>query len=391
MTAGLDGPLAGLRIVEHCAFIAAPSSTMTLAQLGAEVIRLDPPGGGLDARRWPLAPSGTSLYWSMLNRGKASVMLDLRNPADAARAADLICDGGPGGGILVSNLPLPAPLRYDALRARLPDVIVATLDGSPDGSSAIDYTVHAACGAAMMSGPEDTNSPGINAVPYWDIICGQTLAMGLLTAERHRRLTGVGQQINISLSDVAMSWMANLGIVAEAELSGAARPRHGNWVFGSFGRDFPTADGRRIMLVAVTAKQWRGILSATGLKDRMADLARAFAANLDREEDRWRARAGIAALLAEWTGAHDLDAIAAAFEGKGVCWAPFRDTAQALAEDWRMSPENPIFARIPHPGVPPVLTADSPLRLSERQSPGPFPAPKPGAHSARYLQTDTGD
>lgn len=391
MSAPAEGPLAGLRIVEHCAFIAAPSATMTLAQLGAEVIRLDPPGGGLDSRRWPLAPSGTSLYWSMLNRGKASVTLDLRKPADAARAADLVCGGGPGGGILVSNLPLPAPLRHDALRGRRPDVIVATLDGSPDGSSAIDYTVHAACGAAMMSGAEDTNAPGINAVPFWDIICGQTLATGLLAADRHRRLTGQGQHLQLSLSDVAMAWIANLGILAETELSGVARPRQGTWVYGSFGRDFATSDGRRVMLVAVTVKQWRALLDATGLAERMSDLARAFGADLDREEERWRARAGIAALIAEWTGSRSLAGIAEAFEGTAVCWAPFRDTGQALAEDWRMSPENPLFERISHPGIPPVLTAANPLRLSGHPPARPLRAPEPGGDTRRLLDPETGD
>src|SRR6056297_2988057 len=95
--AGEGGPLAGLRIVESTAFVAAPLATMSLVQLGAEVIRLDPPEGGLDQRRRPLAPSGTSLYWSMLNRGKKSVTLDLRTDEGRATAADLICGGGPDG------------------------------------------------------------------------------------------------------------------------------------------------------------------------------------------------------------------------------------------------------------------------------------------------------
>jgi len=75
------GPLGGLRIVESTAFIAAPLATMSLAALGAEVIRLDPPEGGLDHGRWPLSERGASLYWTMLNRGKRSVTLDLRHEA----------------------------------------------------------------------------------------------------------------------------------------------------------------------------------------------------------------------------------------------------------------------------------------------------------------------
>src|SRR6056297_2674674 len=90
--AGAGGPLAGLRIVESTAFIAAPLATMSLAALGAEVIRLDPPEGGLDQGRWPLSGDGTSLYWTMLNRGKRSVTLDLRAEEGRAAAARLICE-----------------------------------------------------------------------------------------------------------------------------------------------------------------------------------------------------------------------------------------------------------------------------------------------------------
>ncbi len=237
------GPLTGLRIVESTAFIAAPLATMSLAQLGAEVIRLDPPEGGLDYRRWPLAPSGASLYWTMLNRGKQSVTLDLRTEAGRQQAADLICDSDAGGGIFVTNLPTRGVLTPDALLDRRPDAIVVTLDGSPDGQSAIDYTVHAACGAAMMTGPQGHDGPVNNAVPVWDVIAGRTLAMGLLAAERDRRRTGRGQHIALSLSDVAMETMANLGILAETELTGAPRGRQGNWIYGSFGRDFATRCG----------------------------------------------------------------------------------------------------------------------------------------------------
>ena len=379
------GPLHGLRIVEQVAFIAAPSATMTLAQLGAQVIRLDPPGGGLDQRRWPLAPSGTSLYWSMLNRGKASVTLDLRAPGGDEQAAALICDGGAEGGIFVTNLPLRGALTYDALRDRRPDVIVVALDGSPDGQSAVDYTVHAACGAAMMTGPAGLTEPVSNAVPFWDIICGQTLALGLVAAERHRRATGAGQLVQLSLSDVAMAWMANIGALAEAELTGTPRARQGTAVYGSFGRAFPTACGRQVMIVAVTTRQWRGLLAATGLEAPMDHIASAFDADLDREEDRWRARDAIAALLQGWTAARPLEAVAAAFDGTAVCWSPFRDTAQALAEDWRVSDANPLFHRRAHPGIPPVLTAGCPLRLSATPAGPPAAAPVPGADTDRLL------
>jgi len=380
-----QGPLGGLRIVESTAFIAAPLSTMSLAQLGAEVIRLDAPEGGLDYRRYPHAPAGASLYWSFLNRGKRSVTLDLRRQEDRERAAALICAPGEGNGIFVTNLPLKGELTFEALSARRPDVIVLSLDGSPDGATAIDYTVNAACGVAMMTGPQGVAGPVNNAMPFWDVICGKTIALGLLAAERERRLTGRGQHVKLSLSDVAMAAMANVGILAEAELTGASRPRDGNWIYGTFGTDFPTSDGARIMLVAVTGKQWQALIAVMGLEARMQALATAFAADLTREEERYRIRHAIAALMGEWVAARNLDEIEAAFTGTAVCWSPFRDVAQMLAQDWRASTRNPLFARIDHPGIGPVLTPASPLRFSNHDGEGA----RGGAHPAPVLGADT--
>jgi 2-methylfumaryl-CoA isomerase len=371
-----QGPLTGMRIVESTAFIAAPMATMSLAALGAEVTRLDPPEGGLDLHRWPLAPSGVSLYWSMLNRGKRSVTLDLRTPEGRGRAADMICDGD---GIFVTNLPARDVLSPQALLDRRPDAIVVTLDGSPDGATAIDYTVHAACGAAMMTGPEGHVGPINNAVPFWDVIAGRTLAMGLLAAELDRKHTGKGQHVALSLSDVAMETMANVGILAETELTGQPRSRQGNWIYGSFGRDFATGCGRWFMVVAVTRKQWRALVAATGLESQMSDVAAETGENLDDEHARYRCQDRIAAHLQVWASHRDLGAIAAAFDGTGVCWSPYRDVAQMVQEDARASPKNPMFERLAHPGLPPVLTPRTPLRLSNHPHLTAASAPVPGA------------
>ncbi len=378
MTSSGKGPLAGLRIVESTAFIAAPLATMSLAQLGAEVIRLDPPEGGLDYRRWPLAPSGASLYWTMLNRGKRLVTADLRTSAGRDIAADLIDDGHDGGGIFVTNLPTRGVLTPEVLLKRRPDAIVVTLDGSPDGASAIDYTVHAACGAAMMTGDPDRTGPVNNAVPYWDVIAGRTLAMGLLAAELDRRRSGRGQHMALSLMDVAMETMTNLGISAEAELTGAPRPRQGNWVYGSFGRDFATGCGRWFIVVAVTKKQWRALVQAMELTGEMAALAEAHSADLEDEHSRFELRDPIGALIQRWASARDLAAVASAFDGASVCWSPYRDSAQMLAEDPRASLANPLFQRRAHPGVPEVLTTRSPIRLSNHPDLESGVAPAPG-------------
>lgn len=96
-------PLEGLRVVEVSSFVASPLCGLTLSQLGAEVIRVDPIGGGADVNRWPLTADGHSIYWTGLNRGKKSVTVDFRDPGGQKSVQDLVIDSGPGGGILVTN------------------------------------------------------------------------------------------------------------------------------------------------------------------------------------------------------------------------------------------------------------------------------------------------
>ncbi|NIR37491.1 MAG: 2-methylfumaryl-CoA isomerase, partial [Actinobacteria bacterium] len=127
---------------------------MTLAQLGAEVVRIDPPGGGLDYGRWPLTAEGASLYWAGLNKGKRSVTVDMRTDRGREIVRGLVTASGDGAGILVTNLS-PRWLDYEQLRAERPDVIMVVLRGSPDGSIAVDYTVNAAAGYPSVTGAAD--------------------------------------------------------------------------------------------------------------------------------------------------------------------------------------------------------------------------------------------
>jgi 2-methylfumaryl-CoA isomerase len=233
--------LAGLRIIESSAFIAAPYAGMTLAQLGATVIRVDPIGGGLDYRRWPVTDKGDSLYWAGLNKGKKSVCIDLRKPEGRALLGDLITAAGDGGGIFLTNLPAPPPLDYDTLRARRADLIMASIYGSRDGATAVDYTVNAAVGFPLVTGPAGHDGPVNHVLPAWDLLAGSNAALAILAAERHRRLSGQGQLLRLALADMAFATVGNLGYVAEVQINGEDRPRLGNDIYGTFGRDFTTA------------------------------------------------------------------------------------------------------------------------------------------------------
>lgn len=101
------GPLSGLRIVEVSSFVAAPLCGLTLSQLGAEVIRIDPIGGASDYNRWPVTDKGESIYWTGLNKGKRSLSVDMRAERGQELIRRLVTAPGPGGGILVTNAAWP--------------------------------------------------------------------------------------------------------------------------------------------------------------------------------------------------------------------------------------------------------------------------------------------
>jgi 2-methylfumaryl-CoA isomerase len=166
----MNGILSGLRIVEGSAFVAAPLGGMTLAQLGADVIRFDQVGGGLDYQRWPLAANGHSLFWAGLNKGKRSIQLDLGSAAGRELATALITAGGDQGGLFLTNFPARGWLAYETLAKRRPDLVMVALTGNPDGTSEVDYTVNPATGFPWATGPRNLAEPLNSILPAWDIL-----------------------------------------------------------------------------------------------------------------------------------------------------------------------------------------------------------------------------
>ncbi|HVC52159.1 MAG TPA: CoA transferase [Stellaceae bacterium] len=373
--------LADLRIVEISAFVAAPLGGMTMAQMGAEVIRIDPIGGGIDHARWPVVASGASLYWAGLNKAKRSVALALDKPEGRVLAQALATAPGPGGGIVLTNLPPLPGLDYAGLKARRNDVILLRLIGNRDGSAAVDYTVNAASGFPLVTGSNRDTGGGMpvnHVLPAWDIATGLYLATALLAAERHRLRTGEGQEVVAALADVALAMVGHLGYVGDVQINGHARPPLGNDLYGSFGRDFATADGRRIMIIALTPRQWRGLGRATGLADKFAQAGAMMEADLDTETGRFTARDAIAAVLAPWCAARSLAEIEAAFAGSGVLWSPFQDFAELVTRDPRCSPQNPMFSEVEQPGIGRYLMPGLPLDFSAAPREPTRPAPRLG-------------
>jgi len=248
-------PLQGLQILDISTYVAGPSGAMALALLGADVIRVDPLGGATDTRRLPLAPNGVSLYWCGLNRGKRSIEVDTTTDAGRAVVAALLANTGPEGGILLTNAVGQRWLDYDELRRHRPDLIHVHIQGQNDGAPAVDYTVNAEVGLPLITGASDSTRPVNHVLPAWDLLTGLHAAIGILAAVRDRSANGQGRSITLSLADVAASTMAQLGFVADAIVNKATRLREGNYLYGTFGCDFETADGGRVMVVAA-GERW---------------------------------------------------------------------------------------------------------------------------------------
>jgi 2-methylfumaryl-CoA isomerase len=374
-------PLAGLRVIEISSFVAAPLGGMTLAQLGAEVIRVDPIGGAADVSRWPLAPSGASLYWAGLNKGKRSVTLDFRTEQGRRTLADLVAGSGPDGGIVLTNASHPW-LAYEALAARRRDLIHLRIIGRHDGAAAVDYTVGAATGFPLVTGPDGLAGPVNHVLPAWDVACGLYAAVGLLAAERHRRLTGQGRAITLPLADVALAITSHLGLLAQAQLTGTGRPRIGNHLYGGFARDFRTKGGDSVMVVTLTARHFADLAAVTGLAGTLAGLETLLGADFREDSDRYEHREAIAGLLAPWFERHTIGEIAAAFKGTTVLWERYRTFAQ-LAADPKLL-DNPLLRLIDQPGVGAVVAAGSPLAQPGTRG-DVSPAPALGADTAAVL------
>lgn len=387
----MPGILAGMRVVEGSAFVAAPLGGMTLAQLGADVIRFDQIGGGLDARRWPLTPDGSrSLFWDGLNKGKRSIAVDLRSPRGQELLTRVITAPGADAGIFSTNFPPKGWLSYESLKAKRHDLIMVVLSGRRDGGSEVDYTVNPQIGVPDFTGPVDDPNPVNHVFPAWDAIAGHQIAIAVLAAERKRMRSGEGQLVELALKDVGLAMLGHLGFVGESVLHRKDRERYGNYLYGAFGKDFITADGRRVMVVGLTDGQWNALVKATGTAAGVEALAKRLGRNLADEGERFHAREEITQLLAPWFALRAYSEVASALTANRVAWGPYRALSETLQEDPDCKPGDGLFTTLSAHGQREYPAPKSPLRFSAEPSLAAMPAPKLGQHTDEILLTLAG-
>ncbi|TCP42912.1 2-methylfumaryl-CoA isomerase [Rhodovulum marinum] len=380
------GILKGMRVVEGSAFVAIPLAGMTLAQMGADVIRFDRLEGGLDATRWPVTKDGRSLFWAGLNKGKRSIAIDMKHPRGREIITEIICAPGDDAGLFLTNLAVRGFLDYPTLSARRADLVMVSLLGDRHGRPAVDYTVNPSVGFPDATGPEGSTDPVAHVLPAWDCIAGNMAVTGLLAAERHRLRTSRGQLVEIALKDVAAAMLGNLGIIGEVAVNGVDRPKGGNALYGAYGQDFLCADGERVMVIGLTERQWHNLVKVTGTAEAMAALEAELGVSLAEEGQRWLHRARISAVLAPWFAARRVAEFADAFEAAGVTWSTFRSFARALREDPDFAPgEAALFTDLDQPGIGRYPVPGSPFGFSAAPREAPAPAPALGQHTEEIL------
>jgi 2-methylfumaryl-CoA isomerase len=378
--------LEGMRVVEGSAFVAMPLGGMTLAQMGADVIRFDPIGGGLDYKRWPVTLDGKrSLFWAGLNKGKRSIAVDIRNPRGQELLTRLICSPGENAGLFVTNFPARGWLDYEKLKAHREDLIMVNLLGRRDGGSEVDYTVNPQVGFPLITGPRLWARPVNHLLPAWDCIAGQMAALGLLAAERHRRLTGEGQMVKYALKDAALAMLGNLGFIAELTLNDIDRFKDGNYLYGAYGRDFGTLDNKRVMVVGLTPSQWSSLRKATQLGEELDRLGKKLGLDLTQEGDRFRARRQISQVLEPWFRTRNLAEIRKVLDENRVTWAEYRNVRQVLEQDEDCSEQSPLFSLVDDPGIGSYLAPGSPFDFGRAARQPVKRAPVLGEHTDEIL------
>jgi len=377
--------LKGLRVVDVSAYVAGPTCGLYLAQMGAEVIRVDTIGGGPDFRRWPLSEGGDSLYWEGLNKAKKSVAIDLGRPEGRELAQRLAAAPGENGGLFVTNFPVEGFLSYEKLAAIRPDLICVRVMGWADGSQGMDYTINSALGLPLMTGPLDDARPVNHVLAAWDLLTGAYSAFALMAALIARMRGEGGREIRVPLSDVGAATMANLGFAAETLTTGQPRPRMGNDLYGAFGRDFVTRDGQRLMLLCVTPRQWSKALEALEIGPAVAGVEAELGVSFATDEGlRFTHRDRLYPLFEAAFAAKDAAALTPALDAGGVTWGAYQTMAAAL-EDPRLYKDNPMFETVRHPSGLDYIApgAMGTLRPDPR---GPVrPAPRLGQHTDEVL------
>ena len=351
-------PLEGVRVLEVGVFMAAPYATMQLADLGAQVVKVEPADGDPTRATGPFLGERVSSPFARLNRGKSSVVLDLKS--EAGREAFLRLAGA--ADVVVENLRPGALTRLglgaEAVRALHPHLVYASgsgfgQDGPLSPLPGLDIMAQARSGIMSITGPPD-GEPAKVGVPLCDLVCGLYLAMAVLAALHERARTGEGQSIDVSLMESGVSlavWEAGRWF-ATGEVPQRLGSAHQSQAPYQAVR---TADGWAT-IGAITPKTWTGLCRGLELPDLLGD------ERLATSSSRHALREQVVSRVEEATTRLSTAEVVSRLEAEGVPCAPIADFGQVFTDEHLTARD--FFWDAEHPTAGPVRQLGSPMRFS---------------------------
>jgi crotonobetainyl-CoA:carnitine CoA-transferase CaiB-like acyl-CoA transferase len=373
-TAQGGGPLSGLLVADFSRILAGPYATMLLADMGADVIKVEGPRGD-DTRTWmPPVRDGVSTYYLGVNRGKRALTLDLRDPDDAeaarelARRADVLIENFKPGGLT------RYALDFDSVRDANPGIVYASISGFGTGAGkhvpGYDLMVQAISGLMSLTGDPD-GPPYRAGISVFDVMAGNHAVIGILAALRHRDATGTGQHVEVNLLSSALTGLVNH---SSAYAAGGVVPyRMGNAHPSVFPYEpLPTADND-LIVTAANDGQFRKLCEVLGIPETAEDPR--FARNADRTERRDELRPLLVERLRTRGALEWFELLVAA----GVPCGPINtiDGGFAMAERFGLEPVVEVGE-----GERAVPTTRHPIRFSETPAAYRLPPPEPDEHGA---------
>ena len=371
---GLAGPLSGVLVADFSRVLAGPYATMLLADLGAEVVKVEGPQGD-ETRTWmPPVREGESTYYLGINRGKRSLALDLRDEGDAAlgrelaRRADVVIQNFKPGGLAKFGLD------FESVSAANPGIVYASISGFGSGEGAhvpgYDLMVQAISGLMSLTG-DPAGPPYRAGISVFDVMAGNHAVIGILAALRHRDLTGQGQHVEVNLLSSALTGLVNH---SSAFVAGGVVPyRMGNAHPSVFPYEpLPTADDD-LIVAAANDGQFRRLCQVLGVPE-VADDPR-FARNADRTANREELRPILVERLRQRGATEWFEALVAV----GVPCGPIQtiDGGFAMAERFGLDPVVEVGE-----GERAIPTTRHPIRFSVTPVQYRLPPPQLDEHGA---------
>lgn len=372
------GPLAGVRVLDFTRVLAGPAASLALADLGAEVIKIEPPGTGDETRTFPPIKGGESHYFLSVNRGKRSIVVDLKSPQGVALVKDLAakCD------IVVENYRPGVMdrlgLGYDALSAVNPKLIYCAISGYGQtgplkDNPSFDIVLQAMSGALSMNGDPD-GLPTKLGIPLGDLVGGINGPIGILAALYERERTGRGRFIDVSLMDGLIGMLGYIAQLAFFTGQDPARQgsQHPNLVpYGIF----PAKNDGSIVIACLTPGFWGRICKSIGREELTAD------PRYDTLEKRRDARAEVNEIVSVFTREHTVEQLVAIFTAFEVPHAPILGVTEALAQP--QATARGMVVEVEHETLGPIPIVNRPVTFAGQ--PAPEAPPVLGQHTDAIL------